>query len=196
MRISMKKKAVAFFKEPRLIVKDTGKYGLGVFAGEDIKKGQTIKVLSGEVITFDECIKRIKSGEEAQTDTLQIGLELDMDLDDLSRTFNHSCTPNAGLRNISELFALEDISAGQEITYDYSATVGPNVPASVWTMQCHCGSRQCRKVIGNVLSLPDAVLERYKKLGALQDYILAELKKITKLPDGKYKTPRYKKYHL
>ena len=47
----MRKKAAALFKEPKLIIQDTGKYGLGVFAGEDIKKGQVIKVLSGEVIT-------------------------------------------------------------------------------------------------------------------------------------------------
>jgi len=180
-------------KEPKLIIKDTGKFGLGVFAGEEIKKGQVIKVFSGEVITFEECEKRIKSGDEARTDTLQISLELDMDLDDVSRTFNHSCSPNAGLRKTSELFALKSIKAGVEITYDYSATVGPNCPASLWTMQCNCGSKNCRKMIGNILTLPVEVLEKYKKHGALQDYILAELKKITKLPDGTYKTPKYKK---
>ena len=44
----MKKKVAALFKEPKLIIQDTGKYGLGVFAGEEIKKGQVIKILGGE----------------------------------------------------------------------------------------------------------------------------------------------------
>ena len=44
----MKEEVAALSKEPKLIIKDTGKFGLGVFAGEEIKKGQVIKVLSGE----------------------------------------------------------------------------------------------------------------------------------------------------
>jgi len=109
----MRKKVAGLPKEPELIIKDTGKFGLGIFAGEDIKKGRVIKILSGEVISFEECERRIESGDEARTDTLQIGLALDMDLDDVSRTFNHSCSPNAGLRKTSELFALKNIRGGR-----------------------------------------------------------------------------------
>jgi hypothetical protein len=113
-----------------------------------------------------------------------------MDLDEFSRAFNHSCDPNAGIRKTSELIAIEDILKGEEITYDFSSTVGPNVPSSVWEMQCHCGSEKCRKVLGNVLSLPKVQLEKYRRAGALQDYIIEELRSIEKSGG---KLPQYKK---
>ncbi|MFA5888845.1 MAG: SET domain-containing protein-lysine N-methyltransferase [Candidatus Paceibacterota bacterium] len=177
-------------KHPKFIVKDTGKYGMGVFTDENIKKGTVIKVFNGEIINFDECIKRIHTGAEIQSDSLQVGLEMDMDLDELSRTFNHSCDPNAGHRKISELIAIRNIKRGEEITYDYSATTGPNIPKSLWTMKCKCGSKICRKTIGNVLTIPKKQLDKYKRAGALQDYIKKELE-IIKKNGGKL--PKYKK---
>lgn len=177
-----------------LIIKDTGKYGNGVFATKDIKEGEIIYELSGEIISFDESIRRIRIGEERQDDSLQVGLELDMDLDEFSRTFNHSCDPSAGIRKISELVALRDIKEGEEITFDYSATIGPNIPPELWTMECGCDSLKCRKILGNVLSIPKEQFEFYKSKGVLQDYILEELNKITK--DGKIVLPDYKKIIL
>ena len=165
---------------PRLVPKDTGKYGIGVFAAEDIKKGTIITTLRGEVIGFEDCLERIRAGEEKQTDSLQVGLERDMDLDEFSRTFNHSCHPNAGLRKTSELIAICNIKRGSEITYDYSATVGPNIPKRLWTMRCRCGSENCRKYIGNVLTIPKQQINKYRKAGALQDWIRVELDAIAR----------------
>jgi len=179
--------------DPKLIIKDTARYGMGAYAGENIKKGQVIKVLSGEIVSFEECIRRIRQRKEAQTDSLQIELEKDLDMDELSRTFNHNCNPNAGLRKISELFALRNIKKGEEITYDYSVTVGPNIDFLLWNMKCECGSDNCRKVLGNVLTIPEKTLKRYNKLGALQDYIRKELKKIKRKKDGSFILPIYKK---
>jgi len=180
-------------KYPKFSIRDTGKYGIGVYADENIKKGTLIKVFNGEIISFDECIKRIQVGMEAQTDSLQVGLEQDMDLDELSRTFNHSCDPNAGHRKIAELIAIRNIKKGEEITYDYSATIGPNIPKSLWQMKCKCGSKICRKMIGNVLTIPKKQLDRYKRAGSLQDYIKNELK-IISMNGGKL--PKYNKINL
>ncbi|MCP4598271.1 SET domain-containing protein [Neptuniibacter sp.] len=57
---------------------------------------------------------------------------------------NHSCQPNcylvANQYNAYDFIALKEISAGEEITFDYetieSQVVGFN--------QCHCGSDLCR----------------------------------------------------
>ena len=165
------------FTNLKLEIGDTSKYGEGVFAKEDIAKGEIIKILSGEIISLAECLKRINGGDEVNDDPLQIGSELYIDLDYLSHAFNHSCQPNAGLRKTSELFALKNILKGEEITYDYSTTVGPNIPASEWLMKCDCGSIKCRKLIGNILTIPKNDLENYKKLGALQEYITTEFLK-------------------
>jgi hypothetical protein len=83
------------------------------------------------------------------------------------------------MRKRSELFALRDILPGEEITYDYSSTVGPNITADMWTMKCSCGASVCRKTIGNVLSIPEDRFHMYLKAGALQDHILAALKLTT-----------------
>lgn len=156
---------------------DTIKYGKGIAAKKKIRKGEIIWKLNGERISLKECTKRIKNGEESVTDPLQIGKYVFLDLDEFSRTFNHSCQPNAGLRKRSELFSLKDIEIGEEITYDYSTTVGPNISSEVWTMACNCGSKKCRKIIGNILTIPKHILDEYKKNGALQDYIKNILKK-------------------
>lgn len=177
-------------KYKNFVIKDTGRYGNGVFARKNFKKGEIIKVFRGEEISFDECIKRIKKGTEKQSDSLQIDLEIDLDLDELSNSFNHSCDPNSLHRKKCELVAIKDIKVGEEITYDYSATIGPNIPKSLWTMRCKCGSEKCRKIIGNVLTISPVILKKYQQLGLLQDYIKKELNLIKKRNGS---IPKYKK---
>jgi hypothetical protein len=156
-----------------LEVKDTEHYGAGVFAMENISQRRVIHVLAGESISIKELIQRINSGTEAPNDPLQIGMRIYIDLDVLSRTFNHSCSPNAGLRKQSELFALRTILKGEQITFDYSTTIAP----TLWRMRCRCGSATCRKIIGDVRSIPDEQLSFYRAHGALQNYMKALLKK-------------------
>ena len=172
------------YHRPRLIIKSTGKYGNGVFAAEDTKQGEIIHVLSGEKMDWSELIRRDTSKKEYIDDPFQIGRRTYIDLDAFSRTFNHSCDPNGGIRKDSELFALRDIQKGEELTYDYSMTIGP----TRWEMTCKCGSKNCRKVLGDVLSVPKKQLLKYKKLGAVQAYMKLVLKEVEA---GQYRIPRY-----
>jgi hypothetical protein len=55
-----------------------------------------------------------------------------------------------------------------------------------------CGAKKFRKEIGNILSVPARTLQKYKRLGALQNYIVQELKKIKKGSDGSFILPGYK----
>lgn len=152
-----------------------------VLASSPAKKftGGVIMVLDGEILSFDEIVGRIGLDEENIDDPLQIDEWLFIDLDEVSRSFNHSCDPNAGMRKRSEIFALRDILPGEEITYDYSSVVGPNITPDMWTMECSCGASSCRKTIGNVLSIHRDRFHMYLKAGALQDHILAALKLTT-----------------
>jgi SET domain-containing protein len=152
---------------PAVEIRDTGQYGRGVFALENIAKGTVIHVLGGETISLNDFVQRVNSGTENPNDPLQVGMRTYIDCDDLSRSFNHSCDPNAGLRKRSELFALRPILKGEQITFDYSATIAP----TLWKMSCHCGSENCRKIIGDVRSIPHAQLAKYKRLGAIQRYM-------------------------
>jgi uncharacterized protein len=173
----------------KLITKDTGKYGKGVFAREDIKKGEILHVLNGKKLDLNDVVDKVLSGKEAEDDPLQTGRRTYIDLDEFSRTFNHSCNPNGGIRKISELFALRDIKSGEQITYDYSLTIAP----TIWKMKCKCGSKNCRKVLGDVLSVPPKRRAEYKKVGAFQNYMKSLLKEIE---NGKHKMPQYEKLAL
>lgn len=157
----------------KLIIKKSMLGGLGSFAPNNIKKGSRIKTLSGEKVSLEEIRKRISERRESVDDPLQIDERLYLDLDEDSRLINHSCNPNAGIRGVSELFAIRDIKSGEEITFDYSTTVGKTITG--WFMGCNCGYDKCRKQIGNVLTIPREVLSKYKKLGALPDFIKNQL---------------------
>jgi hypothetical protein len=165
----------------KLLIKKTKKCGNGLFTTTELKKGQVIMVLGGRRMDVKNVWKEIMSGKIHVDYPLQIGLRTHLILDKLSSSINHSCEPNAALRKNSELFALRDIHPGEEITYDYSLTCSPT---DDWSMKCNCGSKHCRKVIGDILTIPKARLEYYKKLGALQTYMKRLLPIIIKKRDA------------
>ena len=59
-----------------------------------------------------------------QSDPLQIASGLYLDIGEPGVLVNHSCAPNAGIRDDVRLVALSDIVVGEEIFYDYSTTMG------------------------------------------------------------------------
>ncbi len=165
-------------QEHKYEIRPTGKYGDGVFCTKKILKGETIRVFTGERMAEIPCDIMIAKGLLNNDDVFQIQHEEYLLLDDVSIRFNHSCEPNAGFKGESTLFALRDILQGEEITYDYSATVDPHNFTFTTMTNCMCGSAKCRKSLGNVLSIPKDILEYYKREGALQDYIINELNKL------------------
>lgn len=59
---------------------------------------------------------------------------------------NHSCDPNTWWFDDQTMVARRDILPGEELTYDY-ATTELAVP---FTMECACGSANCRRVISHL----------------------------------------------
>lgn len=132
----------------------------------------------GELCDLAEVIRRADSGKEAPSDPLQIGDDIYLDLDELSRTFNHSCEPNAFVRGKSELVALREIQTGEEITYDYATTMHDDIERilaagrEVWSCLCVCGSSHCRGRIDQFTTLPDQVRRGYIKNRLMPDFML------------------------
>ena len=167
----------------------SGISGIGVFAAEEIKKGEIIVVMTGEVVDIDEMRLRRAAGEAKlmkglkvdhpreirPDDPFQIEERKFLLLDDILNHINHSCDPNGGIRKERELFALRDIHKGEEVTYDYSTIVGDH--AIHWIMRCGCGSNICRHEIKNWTSLPSNRLKYYKERGAFPDWILVQMDK-------------------
>jgi len=156
----------------RVEVRKSKSMGLGTYAVSKIRQGEFVRTLSGQELRYPELLKRLRSGEVNIDDPLQVEAHLFMILDEPSRLFNHSCDPTSGIRGKNTLVAIRDIKEDEEITFDYSATVGIN---NAWGMKCLCGSPRCRKVIGNVLSIPEDSLKYYIQNRALQDFIIKQL---------------------
>lgn len=169
----------------KFLIKNTRKYGKGVFAARDILKKEVIHVFTGETVSVHDIVDRVNTGHENIDDPLQVGKKTYIDLDDISRSFNHSCNPNAALRKRSELFALRDILKGEEITFDYSLTIAP----TEWQMRCSCNAVNCRRILGDVLSIPKTIRARYAKIGAMQYYMKRILQDIEQV--GTYRMPSY-----
>lgn len=140
------------------------KFNRGLFAKQDIIVGETIMIFVGEVIDFDTAILK---APQYEGDPLQIDKNIYMNLEAPGRFANHSCDPNAGVRNDVELIALKNIKAGEEIYFDYSTTMDEDY----WEMQCGCGSVNCRKTIRDFKYLPSHVKRKYLELNVVQKFI-------------------------
>ncbi len=89
---------------------------------------------------------------------------------------NHSCEPNAGVRERTELFALTDIEAGAEITFDYSTSMAEDG----WEMDCACGAAACRGRVRDFKHLPDERQSFYVSRGLVGDFCAAAIAGLTR----------------
>lgn len=128
----------------------------GLFLDEAIKRGAKVLEFTGKKLTFQQ-VKDLGYQEHAHP----VGLDLYVDNHNpMPESYvNHSCNPTMGFSNTSTLIALKDLNAGDEITFDYSLITADN-----WHMICHCGSKKCRKIIGNYVDLPEEVKQKYRSV--------------------------------
>ncbi len=132
-------------------------HGTGLFAGEDIKEGEIIQSVEGERKTF---FVQSKEDSLAYPNWIGVGPNEWIDVKEPLVFINHSCEPNTGaIGPVGEMsvVALRDISAGEELTIDYSIIEGD----PMWEMACQCGTASCRHVIGPVTSLSPEVYRKY-----------------------------------
>lgn len=140
--------------------------GQGVFAERDFAEGEVILVFSGKTIMLEEAIAM----GENECNPLQIGSTLYLDLIAPAVYLNHSCDPNAGIDSQLRLIAIRAIQRGEEIRYDYSTSMSERR----WTMQCTCGSIQCRRTIQDFHFLTSEVKQRYLHLKIVVPFIVLE----------------------
>ncbi|XP_024523621.1 histone-lysine N-methyltransferase ASHH3 isoform X2 [Selaginella moellendorffii] len=139
----------------RLRLKETENCGWGLFADENIERGDFLIEYIGEVIDDKTCEERLwdlKERGENNFYLCEVGHDKVIDATfkgNMSRFINHSCNPNAQLRKWQcdgelriGVFAVSRILKGQEITYDYKyIQFGTE-------QQCHCGSKNCKGILG------------------------------------------------
>lgn len=129
------------------------KGGSGVFARQPIPAGEHLVTWGGEIIDW-AALQRlphdVQSRKTVQIEENQFLLTVgDPDPGDY---VNHSCNPNAGLKDCNVLVAMRDIAVGEEVCIDYAMCDGTPYDE----FECACGAPNCRgHFTGNDWRLPE-----------------------------------------
>jgi SET domain-containing protein len=142
----------------RIQVRRSGVHGKGVFAAADLRKGEVLVEYVGEVIEWDEALRR-HPHDPAQPDHtfyfhIEDGRVIDANVGgNAARWINHSCAPNCEADEAQGrvfIKALRSIKAGEELFYNYGLTIDERYTLALKKkFACHCGARACR---GTMLS--------------------------------------------
>jgi len=140
--------------KPPFTVKRSSIQGKGVFASRFIPAEECIVEYTGELIDEEEAVARYDDMAMKRHHTFLFAVNNDMSIDGASggndaRFINHSCDPNCEARMDDDdrvfIFALRDIEAGDELTYDYAYVgVDADDPEVRAMYACKCGSPKCR----------------------------------------------------
>uniref|UniRef100_A0A673WLG1 Histone-lysine N-methyltransferase, H3 lysine-36 specific n=1 Tax=Salmo trutta TaxID=8032 RepID=A0A673WLG1_SALTR len=130
--------------------------GWGLRCAHDIKKGEFVNEYVGEVIDEEECRARIKHAQDNDIcNFYMLTLDKDRIIDagpkgNQARFMNHSCQPNCETQKWTVngdtrvgLFALIDIPAGTELTFNYNLECLANGKTV-----CKCGAPNCSGFLG------------------------------------------------
>jgi uncharacterized protein len=158
-----------------VVVKKSAIAGKGLYAARRILKGALITRMTGKRVKDTEVDGLIAEKKIKRDNPLQVGAHTYYILDAVAVAANHSCEPNAAVVKVNTLVALRTIEEGEEITYDYSCTVGRENEG--WVMRCRCGSASCRKTIGAWTTLPRKVLARALRKESFPRFVLDEARR-------------------
>ena len=125
--------------------------GHGLFAKEDLVKGQFIREYFGEIVTSKELQRRLDSDKDKKhlyVMQLKSGTFIDARYKgSIGRFINHSCEPNCNVDIWSAngrlrvgIFTTDDIPAGTELSFDYHWKASRYRPLT----RCCCGASSCR----------------------------------------------------
>jgi uncharacterized protein len=144
--------------------------GIGLFAGRAFQANEEILRFSGREISFSDTLEK----GETEANALQIDDERYIDIGPPGVLTNHSCDPNAGIVNDRILIARRPIAPDEEICFDYSTTMWEGQ----WTMECRCGTPQCRGVVRDFPTLPQPIREQYIRQRIVQSFIVRRLDRV------------------
>ncbi|KXT04813.1 hypothetical protein AC578_9753 [Pseudocercospora eumusae] len=157
----------------------TEKRGHGIRAARSFRPQQVIMEYTGEIITEEECQRRMREVYKDKSCYYLMELERNLVIDgtkgSMARFINHSCDPNCEVRMMKvngtprmAIFAGDSgIMTGEELTYDY------NFDNFGETRQpCYCGAANCRGYLGKRLNADQ--IKKLQKEEAEKQRIAAE----------------------
>lgn len=130
--------------------------GMGLFAGEDIRAGEFVIEYVGEILDdalTEERLRYYRDNGVQHFHMMELSSSMVIDAGkqgNLARFINHSCEPNCqsqkwylGNEPRIGIFALKDVKADAELSYDYQFTSFAREKQS-----CLCGAPGCRGYLG------------------------------------------------
>lgn len=147
----------------RVEARDSEVHGKGVFALTDLKADDTLIEYIGEIIDWEEALRRHPHDPSQPNHTFYFHIDesrvIDANVDgNRARWINHSCDPNCeASEEGGRVFikTLRAIAAGDELFYDYGLVIDEPMSDELKAdYPCWCGAPTCR---GTLLSpTPDA----------------------------------------
>jgi SET domain-containing protein len=128
---------------PKAEARKTSEKGMGNFAVEPIKRGETVAGFGGWSLTRDE-LNTLSMDRQHRSIQIDENLYLVSDEDpERGDFFNHSCEPNCVLLGSQILLAWRDIAIGEELTFDYATCDDSDYDE----FQCGCDTSSCRGTV-------------------------------------------------
>mgnify|MGYP000873535333 FL=1 len=154
----MRKPAAAPKSKPaarsrRIQVRKSGVHGKGVFAVVPIAAGETVIEYTGEIISWQEALRRHPHDPAQPNHTFYFHIDDEHVIDgavtgNAARWINHACDTNCEAdEDGGRVFirALRDIAPGEELFYDYGLVIDERMTAKLKKeFACFCGSPRCR----------------------------------------------------
>jgi len=137
----------------RIQTRRSGVHGKGVYAVVDLAEGETLIEYVGEIISWDEALRRHPHDPSDPNHTFYFHIDEGHVIDakvggNSSRWINHSCNPNCEAEvDDGRVFirAQRNIAAGEELFYDYGLVIDePYTPKLKAEYPCWCGAKNCR----------------------------------------------------
>jgi uncharacterized protein len=136
----------------RIQMRVSNVHGRGVFATILLPKDSVIIEYKGEIIDWEEAIRRHPHDPNQPNHTFYFDTNNGLVIDgrvkgNLARWINHACKPNCEADEINGrvfIKALTDIKAGQELFYNYGLSIDARYTAKLKkAFACHCGFKGC-----------------------------------------------------
>ena len=131
----------------------SGVHGKGVFALQDIAKGEALIEYVGEIITWKEALRRHPHNPKDPNHTFYFHIDDKYVIDALyggnaSRWINHACDPNCDADEEEGrvyIKAIRKNKEGEELSYDYGLIIDEKyTPKLKAQYPSWCGAKNCR----------------------------------------------------
>ena len=150
---------IQVWRSPKVVVRESGYGGLGLFAAAPVATGETIAIKAGHIVDAEEVLRLTA---ELGDWSLQIDENVFLsprharEYEDLVVHISHSCEANVGFSGQVTYVAIRDVDVGEELCHDYAmARTAP------YSMDCRCGTDSCRGTVTHEDWRLPAVQARY-----------------------------------